>query len=125
MSATSVDSIAVMSLPDAGALGQLLARQCAAFQARGETSSRAERRIDLADAMAADFGGRARLMPQAPGVIGACHGQSGFERFSRIKPVLFMSRLTKASVFLRPPFGALAARVPGFMRHNRRKREAL
>lgn len=57
--------------------------------------------------------------------IGAYHGQGGFERFSHIKPVLFMSRLTRASVFLRPPFGPLAAWVLGFMLHNRPKREAL
>lgn len=57
--------------------------------------------------------------------IGAYHGQAGFDRFSHLKPVLFMSRLTKASVFLRPPFGALAAWVLGFMLHNRPRRENL
>jgi len=57
--------------------------------------------------------------------IGAYHGQGGFERFSHIKPILYMSKLTKASVFLRPPFGAIAAWVLGFMLHNRLKREVL
>ncbi|MFP5305660.1 MAG: aldehyde dehydrogenase family protein, partial [Gammaproteobacteria bacterium] len=57
--------------------------------------------------------------------IGAYRGQIGFDRFSHIKPVLHMSPLTKASVFLRPPFGAMAAWVLGFMLHNRPKRELL
>lgn len=57
--------------------------------------------------------------------IGAYHGQGGFERFSHIKPVLYMSPLTKAGVLLRPPFGALAAWVLGFMLHNRPRRELL
>jgi hypothetical protein len=51
------------------------------------------------------------------------HGQSGFERFSRIKPVLFMIRLTKASLCLRPPFRAPAGWVLGLTLHNRPKRE--
>lgn len=43
MTATSVDAVAVMPLPDAGAPGQLLPWQRAAFQARGEPSSPAVR----------------------------------------------------------------------------------
>ncbi|MDP9143047.1 MAG: coniferyl aldehyde dehydrogenase [Pseudomonadota bacterium] len=57
--------------------------------------------------------------------IGAYHGQGGFERFSHIKPVLYMSPLTKAGVLLRPPFGGLAAWVLGFMLHNRPRKESL
>jgi coniferyl-aldehyde dehydrogenase len=57
--------------------------------------------------------------------IGAYHGQGGFERFSHIKPVLYMSPLTKAGVLMRPPFGALAAWILGFMLHNRPTREKL
>lgn len=57
--------------------------------------------------------------------IGAYRGKAGFERFSHIKPVLYMSAMTKASVFLRPPFGAVAAWVLGFMLHNRPRKESL
>lgn len=57
--------------------------------------------------------------------IGAYHGQAGFERFSHLKPVLYMSRLTKAGALLQPPFGAMASWVLGFMLHNRPRREVL
>lgn len=57
--------------------------------------------------------------------IGGYHGQAGFDRMSHIKPVLYMSPLTKAGVLMRPPYGNIAAWVLGFMMHNRPKRENL
>jgi len=55
--------------------------------------------------------------------IGCYRGQAGFDRLSHLKPVLYMSPLTKASAYLRPPYGKVAAWILGFMLRNRIHRE--
>lgn len=57
--------------------------------------------------------------------MGAYRGRHGFERCSHLKPILVISRFTKAGVFMRPPYGALMHWVLGFMLHNRLRRERM
>ena len=100
----SADSIAVLPIPDASGLNALLLRQRAAFQRRGEPSSvderretlrkleqaLMERRIELADAMAADFGGRARqesLLELFVVIDDLRHAQSHLKRWMRTRKV--------------------------------------
>jgi coniferyl-aldehyde dehydrogenase len=51
--------------------------------------------------------------------IGAYHGQTGFERFSLIKPIMYMSALAATAALLRPPYGRVIRWVLGIMLRNR------
>lgn len=57
--------------------------------------------------------------------IGVYRGKAGFDRFSHLKPVLYMSPFTKALALLAPPYGKMAERILGFMLHNRPVKEPL